>query len=178
MSKISIRHSEPYDLDQIKALYAEPSSYAGTLQLPHPKDSLWHQRLSADDKNHFSLVALIDDDTKQADNQNSSIQRTKIVGQLGLHVNDNHRRKHVADIGMAVSEHYRGHGIGSKLLQEAISLATNWLAITRIELEVYTDNEAAVALYQKHQFKIEGTAKNHAFREGKLVDSYYMARLI
>ena len=173
MSKITIRHSEPADYKQIKTLYAEPSSYAGTLQLPHPSESLWEQRLNADDKNHFNLVALID--ANDALHTNGT---EVIVGQLGLSVSAHQRRKHVADIGMAVSEHHRGKGIGSALLQEAINLATNWLAITRIELEVYTDNEAAVALYKKHQFEIEGTAKNHAFKDGKLVDSYYMARLI
>lgn len=175
MNKITIRHSEPTDLNQIKALYAEPSSYAGTLQLPYPRDSLWQQRLTTEDKNHFSLVALMDVDDSLA---NSPVSSTIIVGQLSLHVNDRHRRKHVADIGMAVSEHHRGKGIGSALVQAAIDLATKWLAITRIELEVYTDNEAAIALYKKHHFEIEGTAKNHAFRDGKLVDSHYMARLI
>ena len=166
--EIKVRHAKPSDFIQIKNLYAQISNYSSTLQLPHPSDKLWEDRLAGYDKNHFNLVAEVE----------ISDQQTKIVGQIGLHVGENHRRKHTANFGMGVDENHRGQGIGSLLLSEAINLATNWLGITRIELEVYTDNEAAIALYKKHQFEIEGTAKNYAFRDGKLVDSHFMARLI
>lgn len=162
MSEISIRHVEPSDLEGVRALYAQQSSYAGTLQLPHPKSALWQPRVSGDNNNIYSLVALIDG---------------QIVGQIGLHLDSSARRKHVSNLGMAVSESHRGKGIGSALLSEVINLAENWLAITRIELEVYTDNLAAIALYKKHGFEIEGTAKNYAFRDGKFVDSHFMSRL-
>jgi putative acetyltransferase len=46
-----------------------------------------------------------------------------------------------------------------------------------LELEVYTDNEPAVRLYQKFGFEIEGTAIQYAFRDGQYVDLYLMARL-
>ncbi|WP_020583626.1 GNAT family N-acetyltransferase [Endozoicomonas elysicola] len=71
----------------------------------------------------------------------------------------------------------QGQGIGSQLLEAAIELAEHWLAITRIELEVYTDNEAAVALYRKFGFEVEGTARGYAFRNGELADVYLMARV-
>ena len=59
----------------------------------------------------------------------------------------------------------------------SINLAENWLNIQRIKLQVYADNEPGISLYEKFRFEIEGTHRNHAFRDGLYVDSYTMARL-
>jgi putative acetyltransferase len=42
---------------------------------------------------------------------------------------------------------------------------------------VYTDNAAAIALYKKFGFEIEGTHRRYAFRNGEYVDAYSMAHL-
>lgn len=94
-----------------------------------------------------------------------------------MEVFSNPRRKHVANIGMAVSESWQGKGVGSQLLEHALNLAEKWLVVRRIELEVYTDNEAAITLYRKHGFIIEGTAKSYAFRDGQYVDVHLMAKV-
>jgi putative acetyltransferase len=57
-------------------------------------------------------------------------------------------------------------------------MADKWLNLTRLELEVYTDNESAIRLYERFGFEREGTLRQHAFRDGKYVDSYFMARLV
>jgi putative acetyltransferase len=44
------------------------------------------------------------------------------------------------------------------------------------ELTVYTDNAAAVALYRKFGFGIEGTARGYALRRGEYVGAFMMAR--
>jgi putative acetyltransferase len=51
------------------------------------------------------------------------------------------------------------------------------LNLIRLELEVYTDSEAAVRLYRKFGFSIEGTLLRFAYRDGQYVDAYLMARL-
>jgi putative acetyltransferase len=51
------------------------------------------------------------------------------------------------------------------------------LQLRRLELEVYTDNAAAIRLYEKFGFTIEGTMVDFAFRDGQFVDTYLMARL-
>jgi putative acetyltransferase len=78
---------------------------------------------------------------------------------------------------MSVHDDFQGQGIGTELMTAMVDLAENWLNIRRIELQVYTDNEPGIALYKKFGFEIEGTHRNHAFREGEYVDSYTMARL-
>ncbi len=58
-----------------------------------------------------------------------------------------------------------------------LRLADSWLNLHRIELQVYTDNERGIRLYERCGFEVEGTLKDFAFREGRYVDVYSMARL-
>ncbi|RLV61674.1 GNAT family N-acetyltransferase [Parashewanella curva] len=162
MTTITIRHSTPEDINAIVALYQQPSIYANTLQLPHPSTEKWKSFFDSLPENFYSLVAEIDG---------------KIVGQLGMEVFTRPRRKHVANLGMGVCESARGQGVGKVLLKEAQRLAHDWLAVSRIEIEVYTDNHSAIALYKSCGFEMEGTAKKYAFRDGEYVDAYYMASL-
>jgi putative acetyltransferase len=46
-----------------------------------------------------------------------------------------------------------------------------------LELTVYTDNPAALALYRKFGFEQEGLLKAFAYRAGDYVDAYTMARV-
>ena len=78
---------------------------------------------------------------------------------------------------MAVHDDWQGKGVGSALMNAALDMADNWLQYTRIELTVYVDNAAALAVYKKFGFEIEGTHKKYAFRNGEYVDSYSMARI-
>ncbi|CAA9398179.1 MAG: hypothetical protein AVDCRST_MAG93-10085, partial [uncultured Chloroflexia bacterium] len=111
---------------------------------------------------NYALVACVD---------------AEIVGSLGLHTVERPRRRHVADLGMAVRDDWQGKGVGTALMGAAIDLADNWLNIERIELTVYTDNHPAIALYKRFGFEIEGTHFRYAFREGQYVDAHTMARL-
>lgn len=159
--EITIRRSEQDDISAIKAIYEEPACYAGTLQLPYASLDKWQQFLGAPPDNFYSLVAETEG---------------KVVGQIGLEVFTNPRRKHAANIGMAVCESSRGRGIGGALLSAMLELAMNWVAVRRIELEVYTDNASALKLYKKHGFVVEGIAKDYAFRNGEYADVYLMAK--
>ena len=49
--------------------------------------------------------------------------------------------------------------------------------VSRIEVQVYTDNAAAIALYAKFGFSIEGTCRRYAFRNGRHIDVHIMGRV-
>jgi putative acetyltransferase len=160
---IVIRRAEVRDADALHAIFTGPKVIAGTLQLPYPSVELWRKRLAEVSPSDYSLVATIDSD---------------IVGNLGLHAaGKSPRRRHVGSIGMSVRDDHQGRGVGTALMRAAIELADGWLNYQRLELSVYADNLAALALYRKFGFVIEGTCRAYAFRDGRYVDSYAMARL-
>ena len=99
------------------------------------------------------------------------------MGEISLWTRGNPRVRHTASFGMAVRDNWQGNGVGSTLLGAALDLADNWLGVTRVDLKVYTDNEAGIALYEKSGFEIEGTHHRDTFRNGEYVDTYSMARL-
>ena len=161
MSEIVIRPAEARDAESIRQIYAQPEVYRDVLQLPHPTLEGWKERLTPT-AGRRHLLAWIND---------------TVAGNLTLSVEQNPRRGHVATFGIGVSPAFQGRGVASALMAEMVNLCDNWLRITRIELTVYTDNPAALALYRKYGFEVEGTGKQYALRDGEYVDAYFMARM-
>jgi putative acetyltransferase len=106
-----------------------------------------------------------------------AVRGEELLGQISIDMPPSLRRRHVAAIGMGVKTSARGQGIGTSLLRAAVELCDNWANISRIELEVYTDNVSAIALYRKCGFVIEGTCHRYALRAGAFVDVHIMARI-
>ena len=157
-----IRSAEPSDAEGLWKCFTSPLVVRNTLQIPFRSLESIKQHLANPGEGNYQLVA-------EADGE--------IVGCLGLHTTTRPRLKHKADFGMNVRDDWQGKGIGSALMAAMIDLADNWLNLTRLELTVYTDNDAAVALYKKFGFEIEGTLRKFAFREGAFVDAHTMARI-
>jgi L-phenylalanine/L-methionine N-acetyltransferase len=163
MERITVRHAEPDDYQELHRIFSGPKAVAGTLQLPLPSAEAWRKRLAEPPEGLFSLVACVEGE---------------VVGSLGLETSPTRpRMRHVGSIGMAVRDDWQGRGVGTALMGAALDLADNWLNLTRIELHVYTDSTAGIGLYEKFGFEVEGTHHHFAFRNGKYVDAYSMARL-
>ena len=159
---IEIRRAELADSKALCAIHAQPNALAGTLQLPFPSEEAWKARLTTFGDRDVARGAGVEGE---------------IVGMLSLHVSPRLRRAHVGDLGMVVHDKWAGKGVGTALIKAAIELADKWLNLSRLELTVYTDNEAALRLYKKLGFEIEGTHRKYAFRDGTYVDAYAMARV-
>ena len=76
-------------------------------------------------------------------------------------------RTHIGGLGMGILKDFRGQGIGKRLLQATIDEARR-ISLEKIELSVYSSNEAAIALYRKAGFVDEGLKK-----PGRLVEGIY-----
>ena len=160
---ITIRRAAVADAEAIAATFASPKAMAGTLQVPFPSLEKWRKWLADSPPDDFVLVAVIGGE---------------VVGNLGLHLTSKSpRRRNAAALGMSVRDEWHRRGVGSALLAAAVDLADNWLNFKRIELTVYTDNAVALALYRKFGFEIEGTLRAYAFRGGRFIDAYTMARI-
>ena len=159
---VTIRAAEPDDAEGLALLLNAPGVMAGTLQLPFTSVEYRREWLDDQPRGSYQLVAVVDG---------------RVVGTLGLQVPQAPRRSHTASFGMAVHDDFQGQGIGSALLKAMLDLTDNWLGLRRLELFVYTDNPAAIHLYEKFGFQIEGTARGYALRAGQYVDAYMMARL-
>jgi L-phenylalanine/L-methionine N-acetyltransferase len=163
MANVSVRHAEPDDAQAIHRILSGPQATAGTMQLPLQSLEGVRKRFFFESREDlYHLVACVDEE---------------VVGQLGLETFTRPRRRHVGEIGMAVRDDWQGKGVGTALMEAALDLADNWLGLTRIELSVYTDNTAGVALYKKFGFEVEGTNRRYAYRNGEYVDAYSMARI-
>lgn len=79
---------------------------------------------------------------------------------------------------MSVGAEWRNQGVGSRLLTEAIAWAKNTGTISRLELFVYANNTAAIHLYEKFGFAVEGRRRHAVQHNGQLVDDLIMARLL
>lgn len=78
---------------------------------------------------------------------------------------------------VGILQAFTGQGIGTQLFLAMEDWARN-PGILRLELTVMTHNHAAVALYQKHGFEIEGTMRRIMFIDGDYIDEYVMAKLL
>lgn len=162
---VVVRRAEPSDAAALQALMAMPIAQSMTMQVPFPSVGEWQARLD-DPPDEFRLLLACEGGV---DGQ--------VVGSLGIGVGTRPRRRHVASIGMAVHDDWTGRGIGTRLVAAALDLADNWLQVTRVELEVFTDNGPALALYSRFGFEVEGTQRMSVFRGGEYVDTHVMARL-
>ncbi|OUM08724.1 GNAT family N-acetyltransferase [Pseudomonas syringae] len=155
------RMAEPH-LEGVTALYNEPAVCRQVLQMPYQSIDVWRKRLADSTERHVKLVAL---------------NGGEVIGSIGLEQYSRSRQSHVGAIGMGVASSWHGKGIGSRLLGAALDVADNWMNLHRVELTVYADNEAALGLYRKFGFEVEGRLRHYAVREGVFVDALSMARL-
>jgi len=163
---ITIRRATPKDAAAFARIMGDPAIYPGLMQLPYTDEDVWRARLAenfAPGKTDLPLVAEV---------------HGEVVGTSGLHpVGTALRRRHALMLGISVLPEAQGKGVGSALMVAMCNYADAWIGALRLELTVYTDNAAAIHLYRKFGFEIEGTLRAYALRDGRFVDAYAMARL-
>jgi putative acetyltransferase len=116
-----------------------------------------------DDEGFIAFVAEIDGE---------------LVGELTLFVDNKPRTRHCISFGLGVHPDFGGRGVGERLIRTAMDYSRNWLGITRMELEVFHDNERALRLYERLGFEREGVMRQAALRDGQFRDVVMMAKLL
>ena len=118
----------------------------------------------ASSDNQITLLAFLND---------------KIAGIVNITADQRKRVRHIGDLFIVIGKKYWNNGLGSFLLEEVVEWAQASGILRRLQLTVQTRNQAAVHLYQKHGFVIEGKQERGAYiEEGEFIDVYLMGRLI
>ena len=168
----TIRRATLADAAAFARIMGDPSVLPNLMQLPYTSTELWQARLSdtlALGKPDLMLVA---ERTGQAGGGAG-----EVVATAGLHpVAAALRRRHAMMVGIAVAQSAQGLGVGRALMQALCDFADHWGQLLRLELQVFTDNARAIALYRSCGFVQEGIHRGYALRGGEYVDSMSMAR--
>jgi RimJ/RimL family protein N-acetyltransferase len=98
----------------------------------------------------------------------------ELVGELALALED----PGPASLGFSVSPEWRRRGVATALLEEAVRWAES-RRLHKLYVEVFPENDAALALLEKHGFQEEGRLKAHFRRaSGEARDVVALGRLV
>ena len=98
----------------------------------------------------------------------------RVLGWCDVNPKTHETLRHSGVLGMGVAASHRGQGLGSALLRATLEAASA-RGITRIELVVRADNAAAIALYERHGFELEGRLRDYMIVDGVAHDALAMA---
>ncbi len=158
---LTVRALRVSDAEAVTDLINLPGYRAGTLRPPFQSIDAVRKRMESPSPGALNLVVELNG---------------KLVANAGMNRFEG-RRQHAASLGMGVHDDFTGRGVGTFLMAAMVDAADNWHDIKRLELTVYTDNDAAVRLYEKFGFEKEGLLRSFGYRDGQYVDAYTMARL-
>ncbi|MDB5338897.1 MAG: N-acetyltransferase [Planctomycetaceae bacterium] len=147
-------------LHQALDVVARELQFLALTAAPPWEDSLaYYRNIIAIDFPHF--VALDDE---------------KVVGWCDVAPVFGQSRAHVGVIGIALLPEARHKGLGTPLMQAAIT--KGWArGLTRLELTVRADNLNAIKLYEKLGFEHEGVRRRGSFVQGQYYDVCCMGLL-
>ena len=161
---IAIRPADPSDAPELVALAAavgqEPGGWLLTTETWRPV---------ADERRYLKAVRRHADAAVYL-----ALDGERIVGRLSLARDPHPASPHVADLGLMVAATHRRRGIGTALLEAAVSWAKG-SGVSKLELHVFPWNEPAIELYERFGFEREGLRRGHYLRNGEAVDALLMA---
>lgn len=167
MSQLNIREITPDDAEKFSALIKQVEAESQFMLMEPGERNITPER-----------QRLMLEQIEKADNSTIfvAVEKDVLVGYLIVIGEKAIRKKHSAYLVIGILEKYRGKGIGTKLFEQLNAFADNH-QIGRLELTVVTENTAAVSLYKKMGFEIEGVKRKSLLVNGHLLDEYYMSKL-
>ena len=101
----------------------------------------------------------------------------KVAGNCDLSCRKGIKTRHRAEIGIALLREYWGQGIGTRLMEELLRIASLNEHLLQVELDYVEGNARARALYEKMGFRIVGVRPNALrLKDGTLLNNYTMIK--
>ena len=155
---VTVREATLADVDALVAILVDVAGEGRWIGAEAPVDVERRRRRMVDDVSSDDVIVLV------AETGGTP------VGELGLRL----APYGVADLGMAAAAGWRGRGVGTALLAEAVERARK-AGAHKIALQVWPHNAAALALYERFGFRREGYLTRHyRRRSGELWDAVIM----
>ena len=163
LEKLIIRPIRKNDLPALHEIINMPevAELAGPISpMTFEQFEKWHGRY-IEEPQHMGLVAEV---------------KKKAIGLVTLSIEEEIYRY---DSWLAIYLHkdFWHMGVGTQLMKTAIDVARD-IGLRRISLGVFAENEAAMRMYKKMGFKVEGHSKNDIYTFGKYMDTILMGLLL
>lgn len=110
--------------------------------------------LSANENETFAFAITIDN---------------KVIGSIGVFRQGNIHRQ-TAELGYYIAEEYWGKGIMTEAVKQICKYVFDKSDIIRIYAEPFAYNTASCRVLEKAGFQYEGTLRNNAVKNGKVID--------
>jgi len=94
-----------------------------------------------------------------------AVQAGKVVGWCDVVPNPRPIYSHVGVLGLALLPEFRGRGSGGRLMRQTLDAARDF-GLRRVELTVRESNAAAIELYKKFGFAVEGLQRDRILVDG------------
>ena len=160
----TVRPARDEDLDELVALIWAVASEGRWLGVEVPFDRDERRARLGSIRARESSTVLVADASASAS--------PGIVGYISVEI----APYGVADIGMLVTDGWRGRGLGTALLDAAMEWASG-AGAHKVALEVWPHNDAGLALYRRAGFVEEGRKRRHyRRRNGEIWDAVLMGR--
>ncbi|MDT0736519.1 GNAT family N-acetyltransferase [Staphylococcus chromogenes] len=157
-----IRALEETDLNFIHQLNNQHATMAYWFEEPYESlgelKSLYQKHILDESERRFIIEA-----------ENEKVGIVELV-----EINFIHRN---CEIQIIVDEQFAGKGYAKEAFKQAIDYAFFILNLHKVYLYVDVKNEKAIHIYQKYNFEVEGTLKEHFFTRGTYTDSHMMGLL-
>ncbi len=160
---VTIRARAPRDCDDLYQLFNEPSFLANALM----RDPF---------RSPAEVNAWLDGFIASKRYEAVAVSQGRCIGYGALYVQVEHF-DHCGILMLGFREAFRGKRIGDTVLSMLIDTARRVFGLSKLQLTVTTDNVAAINLYKKHGFEIEGLYRRFARRGEICCDAYAMALL-
>jgi RimJ/RimL family protein N-acetyltransferase len=102
----------------------------------------------------------------------------KIVGMAHLARGRLKKIRHIGFLGISILRGFRGIGIGTAMMNYMLEWAEKQGELEKVSLTVFSTNKAAINLYRRFGFKVEGTSKKHYKIEGRYIDEITMGKFL
>lgn len=117
--------------------------------------------LSADENKTFAFAITVDG---------------KVIGSIGVFRQENIHRQ-TAELGYYIAEEYWGKGIMTEAVKQICRYVFEKSDIVRIYAEPFAYNSVSCRVLEKAGFQYEGTLRNNAVKNGKIIDMKMYALL-